>query len=169
MRDREPVGDTSTIAQCIAWAAAQTCLFINSLALSNILKLDLIFVNFLFCVRSVIKFPLYNEEKNQYSNFKIQSEQNPIIFLTENFSIRIIELPKLVDGFSKIKAPLDYWIYFMKEAANLKGEEMKTLIKKNPKIKKAINELKFVYLNKKSREYYEMKFKADMDYSNDIT
>ncbi|MBK8397353.1 MAG: PD-(D/E)XK nuclease family transposase [Leptospiraceae bacterium] len=112
---------------------------------------------------------MYNEEKNQYSNFKIQSEQNPIIFLTENFSIRIIELPKLVDGFSKIKAPLDYWIYFMKEAANLKGEEMKTLIKKNPKIKKAINELKFVYLNKKSREYYEMKFKADMDYSNDIT
>ena len=42
---------------------------------------------------------------------------------------------------------------------------MKTLTKKNPKIKKAMNELKFVSHDKKSRESYEARLKTEMDYS----
>jgi hypothetical protein len=42
---------------------------------------------------------------------------------------------------------------------------MKTSEKKNPKIKKAISELKTLSLNKKSRELYESRLKAESDYN----
>ena len=45
---------------------------------------------------------------------------------------------------------------------------MKTLEKKNPKIKKAITELKTLSLDKKSRELYESRLKAELDYNTNI-
>ena len=45
---------------------------------------------------------------------------------------------------------------------------MKTLEKKNPKIKKAITELKILSLDKKSRELYESRLKAELDYNTNI-
>lgn len=41
---------------------------------------------------------------------------------------------------------------------------MKTLQKKNPKIKKAITKLKFVSHDKNSREIYEARLKTEFDY-----
>lgn len=45
---------------------------------------------------------------------------------------------------------------------------MKVLEKKNPKLKKAISELKTVSLDKKNREYYELRRKAELDYNTNI-
>ena len=45
---------------------------------------------------------------------------------------------------------------------------MKTLEKKDPKIKNAITELKTLSLEKKSRELYESRLKAELDYNTNI-
>ncbi len=45
---------------------------------------------------------------------------------------------------------------------------MKTLEKKNPKIRKAISELKTISLSEKNRQLYEMRLKAELDYASNM-
>ena len=111
-----------------------------------------------------INFQLFKNEKRFHWSFQLSDKIQPEIFLTEDLSIHIIEIPKLVTDLSALKNSLDDWVYLLKEAVNLKGEQMKTLQKKNSKIKKAINELKFVSHDKKSRELYEARLKTELDY-----
>ncbi|HMV41346.1 MAG TPA: Rpn family recombination-promoting nuclease/putative transposase [Leptospiraceae bacterium] len=113
-----------------------------------------------------VNFEMFKNKSKFYWHFQLIEKDDPQFLLTEDLSIRIIEIPKLIGEFAELKTPLEYWVYLLKEASSLKGETMKALQKKNPKIKKAIQELRFVSLNKKSREYYEMKEKAEKDYGS---
>ena len=88
--------------------------------------------------------------------------------LTDDLEINIIEIPKFVKESNELKEELDYWVYLLRDSQKLKGETMKVLEKKNPKLKKAISELKTVSLDKKNREYYEMRRKAELDYNTNI-
>lgn len=45
---------------------------------------------------------------------------------------------------------------------------MKALERKNPKVKKAISELKVLSADKKSRDLYEERLKAELDYNSGI-
>ena len=111
-----------------------------------------------------MNFPLFKNEPRFYWSFQVSSKEQPEILLTEDLSIHIIEIPKFHLELDSIQNPLDYWVYLLKEAVNIKGEQMKTLQKKNPKIKKAINKLKFVSHDKESRELYEARLKTELDY-----
>ncbi len=111
-----------------------------------------------------VNFPLFKNEPRFYWSFQVSSKEQPEILLTEDLSIHIIEIPKFHLELDSIQNPLDYWVYLLKEAVNIKGEQMKTLQKKNPKIKKAINKLKFVSHDKESRELYEARLKTELDY-----
>ncbi len=112
-----------------------------------------------------VNFELFKNESRFYWSFQVASKEQPEIQLTDDLSIRIIEIPKFNLDLNSIQNPLDYWVYLLKEVTHLKGEQMKALEKKNPKIKKAMNKLKFVSHDKKSRELYEARLKTEMDYS----
>ena len=114
-----------------------------------------------------LNFILFKESHEYISTFELQ-EKTRKTSLTDDLEINIIELPKFIIELGQIKNDLDYWIYLLKESDNLKGETMKTLEKKNPKIKKAITELKILSLDKKSRELYESRLKAELDYNTNI-
>jgi predicted transposase/invertase (TIGR01784 family) len=88
--------------------------------------------------------------------------------LTEDLEIHIIELDKFILNPLKISTDLDGWVYLLKESHNLKGDEMKTLEKKSPTLKKAITELKNLSRSPESREIYEARRKAELDYNSGI-
>jgi len=112
-----------------------------------------------------VNFEIFPEQSKFLWLFQISDKTNPEILLTDTFNLYIIEIPKLLKDLTTLQDPLENWIYLIKEITNLKGEQMKTLQKKNPKFKKAIDELKFVSQNKKSREYYEAWIKTERDYA----
>ena len=60
---------------------------------------------------------------------------------------KVSELRKFKTDLTSLQNPLDYWVYLLKEAVNLKGKQMKTLQKKNPKIKKSFEQTQ-IYLSK---------------------
>ena len=86
--------------------------------------------------------------------------------LTEDLEIHNVELEKFLESFESLETDLESWIYLLKESQNLKGESMKTLEKKSPEIKKAISELKNISRSPKSRELYEARRKAELDYNS---
>ncbi|HNO26678.1 MAG TPA: PD-(D/E)XK nuclease family transposase, partial [Leptospiraceae bacterium] len=93
---------------------------------------------------------------------------NPEICLTEDLEIHIVELPKLEKLLPELQSNLEDWVFLLKEAENLKESDMKTLERKNPKVKKAISELKILSHDKKARILYEERLKADLDYNSGI-
>lgn len=111
-----------------------------------------------------VNFPLFQKEARFYWSFQVTAKEQPEIQLTQDLNISIIELPKFNLDLESLQNPFEYWMYVLKEAGNLKGEQMKTLQKKNPKIKKAITKLKFVSHDKNSREIYEARLKTEFDY-----
>ncbi|HRG47658.1 MAG TPA: Rpn family recombination-promoting nuclease/putative transposase [Leptospiraceae bacterium] len=112
-----------------------------------------------------VNFEIFPKQDRFYWSFQISDKNQNEIILTEDLNIYIIEMPKFLKDLDSLQSPLDFWIYLLKEVTHLKGEQMKTLKKKNPKIKKALDELKFVSQDKRSRELYEARLKTEMDYS----
>ncbi|MBP6739447.1 MAG: Rpn family recombination-promoting nuclease/putative transposase [Leptospiraceae bacterium] len=112
-----------------------------------------------------VNFEIFPKESRFFWSFQISDKSQPEILLTDDLSIHIIEIPKFLKDVDSLQNSLEDWVYLLKEANHLKGDKMKTLTKKNPKIKKAMNELKFVSHDKKSRESYEARLKTEMDYS----
>ena len=114
-----------------------------------------------------LNFVLFKTHKKFLSTYILQ-EKELKTDLTDDLEINIIEIPKFVKESNELKEELDYWVYLLRDSQKLKGETMKVLEKKNPKLKKAISELKTVSLDKKNREYYEMRRKAELDYNTNI-
>ena len=111
-----------------------------------------------------VNFPLFQKEARFYWSFQVSAKEQPEIQLTQDLNISIVELPKFNLDLESLQNPFEYWMYVLKEAGNLKGEQMKALQKKNPKIKKAFTKLKFVSHDKNSREMYEARLKTEFDY-----
>ncbi len=110
---------------------------------------------------SFLDFELFPKEDDFYSEFMILKKSNPNIYLTDNLEIYIVELSKFTRKLSEIKSSFESWIYTIKESNHLKEEEMATLAKNNPKLKKTFEEIRVVsktekkFLEALSREKYE--------------
>ncbi|HNF13714.1 MAG TPA: Rpn family recombination-promoting nuclease/putative transposase, partial [Leptospiraceae bacterium] len=114
-----------------------------------------------------LNFSLYPEEKEFLFQFRVL-ETKHLFPLTEDLEMNIIELPKFLKELGDLQCEFETWLYLLKKAEKLKGGEMKTLEKKNPKIRKAISELKTISLSRKNRELYEMRQKAEYDYNSNM-
>ncbi|MCB1179757.1 MAG: Rpn family recombination-promoting nuclease/putative transposase [Leptospiraceae bacterium] len=109
-----------------------------------------------------LDFNLLNESKEFLSSFKIlESRYN--FPLTDELEINIIELGKFYKEINELKSNLDLWLFALKESENPDGKEMKTLVKKNPKIKKAIIHFKEMSAADLKREEIEIRKKTKMD------
>ena len=113
-------------------------------------------------------FVLFQGQTHFHSVFEVKEKNNPEICLTEDLEIHIVELPKLEKLLPELQSNLEDWVFLLKEAENLKESDMKTLERKNPKVKKAISELKILSHDKKARILYEERLKADLDYNSGI-
>ena len=112
-----------------------------------------------------VKHSIWKDHPEYLSTFRIL-ENTRNFPLTEDLEIHNVELEKFLESFESLETDLESWIYLLKESQNLKGESMKTLEKKSPEIKKAISELKNISRSPKSRELYEARRKAELDYNS---
>ncbi|MCB1180319.1 MAG: Rpn family recombination-promoting nuclease/putative transposase, partial [Leptospiraceae bacterium] len=115
-----------------------------------------------------VNFNFLENTDHYHSVFKLKEISNPEIQLTDALEIHIIELRKFRSNLSGLNNTLEEWLYTIKQISTLEEEQMKSLQKKSPKIKKAINAVKFVSLDENSREYYEYHLKAELDYNSGI-
>ena len=99
-----------------------------------------------------------------HSVFHLLEKNTPKLRLTEDLEIHIVEMPKLLAD-SKFNTKLENWVYLLREAQNLKGEEMKTLERSNPKIKKAVSELRTISKTEAKRYLYEARLKSEFVYN----
>ena len=97
---------------------------------------------------------------------RIESLQilNPEIALTKDLEIHIIELPKFLKQVEKLDTELENWLYFLGKAEHLQEKEMKELQERNPVMEEAIEALKDISLDDKTRAYYEMRLKSERDF-----
>ena len=104
-------------------------------------------------------------DSNYHEVFRVKNENNKI-HLTGDLEIHTIELGKFTKQVDELETELEAWLLLIKKAELLKGAEMKTLTKKNPKAKKAISKLKFVSYNPKNEYHVIARKMADFDEAN---
>jgi predicted transposase/invertase (TIGR01784 family) len=114
-----------------------------------------------------LNYSLWQGIPNYLTKFKVLEEEFKFP-LTDDLEIYIVELPKFLKSLESLKTNLDTWLYLLKEARNLEGESMKTLEKKNPVVKRAINELRTLSRTANKREIYESRLKGEHDYISDM-
>jgi predicted transposase/invertase (TIGR01784 family) len=112
-----------------------------------------------------VNFELFRKVEQYFWKFQISDRNHPEILLTDDLNIQIIELKKFSKDLNSLENDFDIWIYLLKQANFITGDQMKTLEKKNPRVKKAVSELKFLSQDKRSREYYEDRLKTELDYN----
>jgi predicted transposase/invertase (TIGR01784 family) len=115
-----------------------------------------------------VNFTLLPNTNKFHSVFHVLEKSDPKYRLTEDLEIHIIELRKFPRALESLETNLDTWIFLLREAQNLRGDQMKTLEKKNPKIKKTISELKVVSYTNGKRADYEARLKGEFDYNTDM-
>ena len=67
---------------------------------------------------------------------------------------------------ASLQSDLERWIYFFRNAHRLKEEPLQNLSSKNPMLSKAIGELEFLSQDAKTRQIYEERLKAELDYNS---
>ncbi|MCP5501383.1 MAG: PD-(D/E)XK nuclease family transposase [Leptospiraceae bacterium] len=97
---------------------------------------------------------------------RIESLQilNLEIALTKDLEIHIIELPKFLKQVEELDTELENWLYFLGKAEHLQENEMKELQERNPVMEEAIEALKDISLDEKTRAYCEMRLKSERDF-----
>jgi predicted transposase/invertase (TIGR01784 family) len=110
-------------------------------------------------------FVLIGNTEFFHTTFQILDTRTGKIALTEHLEITIIELPKIGKKMASLQTDLERWIYFFRNAHKLKEEPLQNLSSNNPMLSKAIGELEFLSQDAKTRQIYEERLKADLDYN----
>jgi predicted transposase/invertase (TIGR01784 family) len=103
-----------------------------------------------------------------HSLFHLREKTENEIILTDDLEIHVIELPKFQRELQKLNSEFESWIYALKKGHELKGEDMNTLTKKNPKLKKVFKEYKEYSSNPKNRNFLEARKKSILVYNTNM-
>jgi predicted transposase/invertase (TIGR01784 family) len=110
---------------------------------------------------SFLDFDLVKNKK-VHSVFQLREKDNPEILLTEDLEFHIIELKKLKEKLTNLKSDFDSWLYALKYGHTLAGEEMNTLVKKNPKLKKVFKEYDSYSSDPKNKSLLDARRKSQL-------
>ncbi len=113
-----------------------------------------------------LNFLMISNTEFFHTTFQILDTRTAKIALTEHLEITIIELQKISKRIASLQSDLERWIYFFRNAHKLKEEPLQNLSTKNPMLSKAIGELEFLSQDAKTRQIYEERLKADLDYNS---
>ena len=82
--------------------------------------------------------------------------------LTDDLVVHVIELPKFTKTLAELRTPLDFWLYFFKNGAELDADALPDGLNR-PDQQKAMGVLKMLAQSDLERELYEGRLKAKRD------
>ena len=101
----------------------------------------------------------YLIEEDFHNIYKIYNEKTKGDF-SDLFEMHFIELNKFKKDYKDVKTALDKWVSFLNRAYEIDKNKIPKELEDNENIKKAIEKLDIMYLDKEEREIYENDLKA---------
>ncbi len=101
----------------------------------------------------------YLKEEEFHNVYKIYNEKTKEDF-SDLFEMHFIELNKFNKDYKDVKTALDKWVSFLNRAYEIDKDKIPKELEDDENIKKAIEKLDIMYLDKEEREIYENDLKA---------
>lgn len=101
----------------------------------------------------------YLKEEDFHNVYKIYNEKTKGEF-SDLFEMHFIELNKFNKDYKDIKTALDKWVSFLNRAYEIDKDKIPKELEEDHNIKKAIEKLDIMYLDKEERDIYENDLKA---------
>ncbi|MDD3049461.1 MAG: Rpn family recombination-promoting nuclease/putative transposase [Bacilli bacterium] len=101
----------------------------------------------------------YLKEEDFHNVYKVYNEKSKEGFL-DLFEMHFIELNKFKKDYKDLKTALERWVSFLNRAYEIDKDKMPKELEDDENIKKAIEKLEIMYLDKDERELYEVDLKA---------
>ena len=101
----------------------------------------------------------YLKEEDFHNVYKIYNEKTKEDF-SDLFEMHFIELNKFKKDYKDVKTALDKWVSFLNRAYEIDKDKIPKELETDENIKKAIEKLDIMYLDKEEREIYENDLKA---------
>ena len=104
---------------------------------------------------------LFGDWPEHHTRFRLLDATGRLC-LTDDLVVHMIELPKFTRTLAELRAPLDFWLYFFKNGAELDADALPEPMDK-PDQRKAMGVLKMLAQSDLERELYEGRLKAKRD------
>ena len=101
----------------------------------------------------------YVKEEDFHNVYKVYNEKTKEEF-TDLFEMHFIELNKFKKNYGDLKTGLDRWVSFLNRAYEIDKDKIPKELEEDENIKKAIEKLDIMYLDKEEREIYENDLKT---------
>ena len=101
----------------------------------------------------------YLKEEDFHNTYKIYNEKTKEEF-SDLFEMHFIELTKFKKDYKDLKTALDRWVSFLNKAYEIDKDKMPKELAEDENIRKAVEKLEIMYLDKEEREIYENDLKA---------
>ena len=101
----------------------------------------------------------YLKEEDFHNVYKIYNEKTKEDF-SDLFEMHFIELNKFKKDYKDVKTALDKWVSFLNRAYEIDKDKIPKELENDENIKKAIEKLDIMYLDKEERDIYENDLKA---------
>ncbi|NMM63257.1 PD-(D/E)XK nuclease family transposase [Clostridium sp. P21] len=105
----------------------------------------------------------YLEEEDFHNVYRVYNEKSNKE-LSNLFEMHFIELDKFKKDFNEVNSTLDRWIAFLNRAYELDLDRIPKELAEDEVVKKAVEKLEIMYLDKEEREEYENDLKRLRDY-----
>ncbi|MBV7273825.1 PD-(D/E)XK nuclease family transposase [Clostridiaceae bacterium UIB06] len=105
----------------------------------------------------------YLDEEDFHNVYRVYNEKSNKE-LSNLFEMHFIELGKFKKNFKELNNTLDRWISFLNRAYELDSDRIPEELAKDEIVRKAIEKLEIMYLDKEERELYENDLKRLRDY-----
>jgi len=113
----------------------------------------------------ILEFSLDDTNDKYLTKVKLCDVDEKEVFY-DKLSYYYIEIPKFTKEEKDLKNELDYWLYFMKNAAKL--DDIPQKLQKDKNLKEAFDVASFLALSKDEQFAYQMDMKARNDYKNTL-
>jgi predicted transposase/invertase (TIGR01784 family) len=101
----------------------------------------------------------YLKEEDFHNTYKIYNEKTKEAF-SDLFEMHFIELTKFKKDYKDLKTALDRWVSFLNKAYEIDKDKIPVELAEDENIRKAVEKLEIMYLDKEEREIYENDLKA---------
>lgn len=105
----------------------------------------------------------YLDEEEFHNVYKVYNEKSKKE-LSSVFEMHFLELNKFKKDFKDVRTALDRWIVFLNRAYELEKDKIPEELAVDEAVKKAVERLDVMYLDKDEREIYENDLKRLRDY-----
>jgi len=108
---------------------------------------------------NVLNFNCFNEKKDYHNVFRLFNVKSKKEYPSQHMEFHFIELEKFDIDLKHMKTALDRWTQFLRRAEEYEKNKIPKELAKDPAVKKAIEVLDTLYLDKEEREIYEGRLK----------